>query len=307
MATEEIQFPGVSATSGLSVADRLDNEIASLRDQVESLKRDLKLQTATLITSDSTLQLLRETASKRPKSSRKNTNPRAQELLAKADEQAAHKQQCLYRACASVTTFKVRDPDPNAVDGGSVLGLRFEIMYKARFLRPYYVMLNRPYPNSRYLRIHRHTVPQCIPLTGLSARYLPPPTTKGNTNNNDDDDNAPKKQDLTTFVRALRRELVRYHNRTAIIGDLRSEAGLEKKPRKEVEVPIVDISAADVQAKQIRVEWEDGRSGRLVISDDGDIVKMVAQGENGQDREAVRQLLGGSVRVEEVVRRLGDA
>ncbi|KAI0897573.1 Cenp-O kinetochore centromere component-domain-containing protein [Annulohypoxylon nitens] len=306
MATEEIQFSGVSATSGLSVADRLDNEIASLRDQVESLKRDLKLQTATLLTSDSTRKLLRDSTSKRAKPSQKI---RSQELLAKADEQLAHKQQCLYRACASVTIFKVRDPDPCAVDSGNVLGLRFEIMYKARFLRPYYVMLNRPYPGSRFLRIHRHTVPQCIPLPGLSARHLPPPQSAGKEKDkNADDDEAPKKQDLAAFVRALRRELVRYHNRTAVIGDLRSEAGLEKKKAtKEVDVPIVDISAADAQAKQIRVEWGDGRSGRLVISDDGDILKMVAQGENGQDREAVRQLLGGSVRVEEVVRRLGDA
>ncbi|KAI0839627.1 Cenp-O kinetochore centromere component-domain-containing protein [Hypoxylon sp. FL0890] len=293
MATEEIQ------SSDLSIADRLDNEIASLRDQVESLKRELKLQTATLITSESTRQILQDSSSRRSKSKQVNDTSRSQELLEKANEHLAHKQQCLYRACASITTFKVRDPDPNAVDGGNVLGLRFEVMAKSRFLRPYYVMLNRPYPNSRYLRIHRHTVPQCIPLSGLAARHLPPPTAK-------DDYDMPKKQDLSTFARALRRELVRYHNRTSVIGDLRSSAGLEsrKGKAKELEVPIVDISAADAQAKQIRVEWNDGRSGRLVINDDGDIVKMVVQGENGQDREAVRQLLGSSARVEEVARRL---
>ncbi|KAI1092115.1 Cenp-O kinetochore centromere component-domain-containing protein [Rostrohypoxylon terebratum] len=310
MATEEIQFPEVFVTSGLSVADRLDNEIASLRDQVESLKRDINLQTATLLTSSPTRQLLRESTSKR---ARPSHNARSQQLIVRMEEQLAYKQQCLYRACASVTTFKVRDPDPCAVDGGSVLGLRLEIMYKARFLRPYYVLLNRPYPGSRFLRIHRHTVPPCVPLPGLSARHLPPPPPPSagkerDGNGDGDDEGAPKKQDLAAFVRALRRELVRYHNRTAVIGDLRSEAGLEKKKAtKEVDVPIVDISAADAQAKQIRVEWSDGRSGRLVISDDGDILKMVAQGENGQDREAVRQLLGGSVRVEEVVKRLGDA
>ncbi|KAI1211918.1 Cenp-O kinetochore centromere component-domain-containing protein [Annulohypoxylon truncatum] len=317
MATEEIQFSGVSTTSGLSVADRLDNEIASLRDQVTSLKRDLALQTATLLTSPSTHHLLQQetSAAKRSRSAQQKTthsHSRTQDLLTKADEQTAHQQRCLYRACASVTAFRVRDPDPRAADGGAVLGLRFEVMYKARFLRPYYVMLNRPYAGSRRLRVHRHTVPQCIPLPGLSARHLPPPPPPPSPSRTADDEGEEdeatgKKQDLPMFVRALRRELVRYHNRTAVIGDLRSEAGLEKKPRKEgVEVPIVDISAADAQAKQIRVEWGDGRSGRLVISDDGDIVKMVAQGENGQDREAVRQLLGGSVRVEEVVRRLGD-
>ncbi|KAI1760741.1 Cenp-O kinetochore centromere component-domain-containing protein [Hypoxylon sp. FL1150] len=287
---EEIQ------SSELSVADQLDNEIATLRSQVESLKRELKLQTATLMTSEPTRQLLQKY------STRADDGSRMQELTARADEQEAHKQQCLYRACASITTFKVQDPDPNAVDEGKVIGLRFEIMSKSRFLRPYYVMLNRPYPNSPYLRIHRHTVPQCIPLSGLAARHLPPPTTK-------DDYDAPKKQDLPKFARTLRRELVRYHNRTAVIGDLRSAAGLESKngKAKEMKDPIVDISAADAQAKQIRIEWSDGRTGRLVMSDDGDIVKMVVQGENGQDRECVRQLIGESVRIEEVIKRLENA
>ncbi|KAI1483278.1 hypothetical protein K445DRAFT_318294 [Daldinia sp. EC12] len=287
----------------LSVAEKLDNEIATLRAQVESLKRDLKLQTATLITSDSTLELLKTDSTKKSGLKKPNDSSRLQELLTRADEQNAHKQQCLYRTCASITTFKVRDPDPNAVDGGNVLGLRFEVMSKSRFLRPYYVMLNRPYPNSRFLRVHRHTVPQCIPLSGLAARHLPPPVAK------DDDSDTPKRQDLSSFVRALRRELVRYHNRTAVIGDLRSMAGLESKKgkAKELEVPIADISAADAQAKQIRVEWSDGRSGRLVMDDDGDIVKMVVQGEDGQDRETMRQFLGGSLRVEDVVKQLESA
>ncbi|KAI2637865.1 Cenp-O kinetochore centromere component-domain-containing protein [Hypomontagnella submonticulosa] len=296
MATEELQLPETS------VADQLDNEITNLRAQVESLKRELRLQTATLITSESARQMLQTESIASSRSNQPDEKSRLEELLAKADEHNAHKQQCLYRACAAVTTFKIRDPDPNAVDGGNVLGLRFEVMTKSRFLRPYYVMLNKPYPNSRYLRIHRHTVPLCIPLSGLAARHLPPPTAK-------EDDDAPKKQDLSRFVRVLRRELVRYHNRTAVIGDLRSSAGLESKKGKarEMEVPITDISTADAQAKQIRVEWADGHSGRLVISDDGDVVKMVVQGENGQDRDATRQFLEGSIRIENVAKRLESA
>ncbi|KAI0172869.1 Cenp-O kinetochore centromere component-domain-containing protein [Hypoxylon sp. FL1284] len=290
MASEEVQSPDIS------VADQLDNEIANLRSQVESLKRDLQLQTSTLITSESTRQILQT------RSATADDSSRLKELAARADEQNAHKQQCLYRACASITTFKVRDPDPNAVDDGKVLGLRFEVMSKARFLRPYYVMLNRPYPDAAYLRVHRHTVPQCIPLSGLAARHLPPPTAK-------DDFDAPRGQDLAKFARTLRRELVRYHNRTAVIGDLRGAAGLESKKgkAKELRDPIVDVSAADAQAKQIRVEWADGRTGRLVMSDDGDILKMVAQGENGQDRGSVKQLIGESIRVEDLAKRLEGA
>ncbi|KAI1502008.1 cenp-O kinetochore centromere component [Biscogniauxia marginata] len=290
-----------SQSPDLSVAGQLDDEIDSLRAQVESLKRELKLQTSSLITSDSIRQLLRPDQSRRPRSKQAEADSN-EKLLARAEEQNAHKQQCLYRACASITTFKIRDPDPNAVDEGNVLGIRLEVMSKSRFLRPYYVMLNRPYSIPRYLRVHRHTVPQCIPLSGLAARYLPAPTAK-------DDHGTPKKQDLSQFVRALRRELVRYHNRTAVIGDLRKSAGLESKKGKgkELEVPITNITAADAEAKQISIEWSDGRSGRLVMGDDGDVVKMVVQGENGQDRQTVRQLLGGSVRIEEVARRLEKA
>ncbi|KAK5627062.1 hypothetical protein RRF57_002777 [Xylaria bambusicola] len=285
-----------SMSPELSVADRLHDEIAKLRARVESLKNDVKLQTATLMTANSTRELLQSQA---PSNQPSTTSAAVkQKLLARFQEQSAHKQQCLYRACATITTFKVKDPDPNAVDGGNVLGLRFEIMVKGKFIRPYYVMLNRPYVNRRHLRVHRHTVPQCIPLSGLTARYLPVPAAK--------DDDIPKEQDLSRFARALRRELVRYHNRAAVIGDMKKAAGLGSKKAldQEPDTEIVDISAADAEAKQISLQWRDGRSGRLVMNDDGEVVKMVVQGNNGQDRDTVRQVLGGAVRVEEVTKRL---
>ncbi|KAI0542641.1 cenp-O kinetochore centromere component [Xylaria digitata] len=287
----------ISLSPELSVADRLHDEIAKLRSQVESLKNDVKLQATTLMTADSTRQILQSKTTGHQQSG--TSEAVKQRLLAQFQEQSAHKQQCLYRACATITTFKVNDPDPNAVDGGNVLGLRFEIMSKAKFVRPYYVMLNRPHANRRYLRIHRHTVPQCIPLSGLAAQYLPPPAAKG-------DEDPPKKQDLSRFARTLRRELVRYHNRAALIGDMKKVAGLgsKKASDQESDTAIIDISAADAEAKQISMQWRDGRSGRLIMNDDGDIVKMVVQGDNGRDRETVRQLLGGAVRVEEVTRRL---
>lgn len=277
----------------LSVADRLENEIANLRDQVESLNKQLKLQTTTLLTADSTRKIIesRQEIDKIESLSSK--------LLAQSDKQVAHNQQCLYRACASITTFKVRDPDPNAVNGGNVFGLRFEVMSKSKFVRPYYVMLNRPYLNSRHLRVHRHTVPPCIPLPGLAARHLPPLKPS-------EGDNEVEKQDLSRFARALRRELVRYHNRAAVISDLRKSVGIgsQKGKRKGVDNPISDISAADAEAKQVRIEWNDGKTGRLVMNDDGDVQKMVVQGENGRDRQVVRDFLGETVRIEELVQRL---
>ncbi|KAI1815627.1 Cenp-O kinetochore centromere component-domain-containing protein [Poronia punctata] len=283
----------VSPSPELSVTDQLDDEIAKLKARVESLKNDVRLQVTTLMTADSTRQILESST----------TDSRRRKLLAKFEEQIAHKQQCLYRACAGgITTFKVRDPDPNAVDGGNVLGLRFEVMSKAKFMRPYYVMLNRPYPNNkRALRVHRHTVPPFIPLSGLAARYLPPPTAK--------DEDEGRQQDLSLFARSLRRELVRYHNRAAVIGDLRKAVGLGSKKApddKDTETSIANVSLADAEAKQVTIEWRDGRTGRLVMDDDGEIVKMVVQGDNGQDRETVREFLAGATRVEEVSQRLGN-
>ncbi|KAI0149606.1 cenp-O kinetochore centromere component [Xylariaceae sp. FL1272] len=287
-----------SLSPELSVADRLDDEIAKLKAQVESLRSDIKLQCSTLMRAESTRQILQNQAANGQTAATKAT---AKKLLGRVDKYTADKQQRLYQACASVTTFKIQDPDPNAVDNGKVLGMRFEVAYKGRYLRPYYVMLNRPWGHKRWLRVHRHTVPQCIPLSALAARHLPAPKEK-------DEFGRQKKQDLAQFAGAVRREIVRYHNREAVISDLKKAAGpgTQKKAQEESELGLVDVRAADAEAKQISLQWRDGRSGRLVMDDDGEVVKMVVQGHNGQDRETVRQFLGGSVRVEEVTKRLGD-
>ncbi|KAI1361205.1 cenp-O kinetochore centromere component [Xylaria arbuscula] len=281
-------YPSVSPE--LSVADRLDNEIADLRARTASLKLALRLRLLCLLHSH-------ETTSNPSSSARARSNQQFREW---SQKQSAHKQQCLYRACAGVTTFKIQDPDPNAVDGGNLIGLRFEVMSKAKFLRPYYVMLNRPYATSRALRVHRHTVPQCIPLASLAARYLAPPIVK--------DADVSKKQDLSGFARALRRELVRYHNRAAVIGDMKKAAGLASKKASDPEsdTEIVDISAADAEARQISLQWRDGRSGRLIMNDDGEVMKMVVQGNHGQDRETVQQFLDGAARVEDINKRLDN-
>ncbi|CAK7237155.1 hypothetical protein SBRCBS47491_009881 [Sporothrix bragantina] len=240
-------------------------------------------------------------------------------LLKVCDAHGAHKQQSLYRAGASVTAFRVRDPDPNAVDGGRVLGLRFDVMIGAQFLRPYYVLLNRPSArrNGQFsrtgtdnadepLRVHRHTVPPAIPLGGLATRHL------GATQYAP---SGPKAPDLYAFARATRRALVRYHNRLAVIGDLRrnvqqtASRAVAEATRNGVELDasslLADVSGADAEAKQIRFDWADGRTGRLVLNDDGDIQKLVVIGATGaRDRTAARALLAGEKSATGLVRRM---
>lgn len=207
-------------------------------------------------------------------------------------------QQCLHRICTSVTSFKVRDPDPNAVDKGHVLGLRFEIMSKGQFLRPYYVMLNRPYFNSTYLRVHRHTLPPAIPLAGLAARHLPSPRPE-----TDD----PPKQDFDRFVRTLRREIIRYHNRLGVTADLRRGLGLHHRRAEGLSpTDIVEVGIADIEAKQIRFSWADERSGRVVMDDDGKVLKLVIFGKEGRDWETTKELYGNYERIEDVTKRLQE-
>lgn len=241
-----------------------------------------------------------------------------QRLRARASKQVAHNQHSLYRACSPITTFRVRDPDPNAFDGGSVLGLRFESMRRGRFQAPHYVFLNRPWkPRSEALRVHRHTIPEWIPLGALAARYLPAPklqdeqVEEGSPSAGADDMlRGGQKQDLRALAMHVRRELARRQLRAGAISDLRDAAGLRKRRRSSLlaqpeEGALSEITIVDAEAKHVRLEWADGRTGRLVVGDDGEVEQLVVFRENERDREAERELIRGTghgVKLEDVVR-----
>jgi central kinetochore subunit Mal2/MCM21 len=111
-------------------------------------------------------------------------------------------------------------------------------------------------------------------------------------------------------VRSLRREIAHYHNRVTAISGLRDAFGLtEKKVKsngkgKGKELVIVDISAADAEAKHVRLEWADGRIGRIVVDDRGVVLKCVVTSGEGRDRLIERKVLGGNRRLEELVDKL---
>ncbi|KAF4992411.1 hypothetical protein FGRMN_7156 [Fusarium graminum] len=275
-------------------SDLIDQEIAALKQQAAALRKSLKIETSTIFAAPSTQAFLQPFKSFL---SSRNT-PSREKLLSESDKQKAFVQQCLYRTCSSVTSFKVHDPDPNAVDGGHVLGLRFEVMSKGQFLRPYYVMLNRPYFNSKHIRIHRHTLPPAIPLSGLAARHLPAPRPESDS---------PPQQNLDRFVRTLRREIVRYHNRLGVSADLRRSLGLHDRMDDTV-LPddIVEVGIADIEAKQIRFSWADDRSGRVVMDNDGKVVKLMMFGREGRDWDTTKELYGKYERIEDVARTLQD-
>lgn len=154
-----------------------------------------------------------------------------------------------------------------------------------KYIRPYYVLLNKPYPNSSRLRVHRHTVPPCIPLAELAAKHLPAEKTGVEE---EASKVRSKKQNFTSFVRLLRREIMNYHHRVSAITSLRKALRLDSKNTsgkgKDRELVISDISAADAEAKHVTVEWADGKIGRLVLSAKGEVVKCVVMNDGVRDR-----------------------
>lgn len=257
----------------------------------------MRIEASTILSSKHTENLIRSAVS--PLSSRQPSSSASasRKLADRSAKQQAYAQQCLYRAVIPVTSFKVHDPDPNAVDGGHVIGLRFEIMSRAEFLRPYYVMLNRPFPASKHLRVHRHTLPPAIPLAGLAARHLPAPKS--------DSAKAPK-QNLDRFVRRLRREVARYHNRLGVSADLRRALGLHETDAGEQGTSkVVEVGLADIEAKQIKLTWADGGSSRLVMDDDGNVLRVVTFGKQGRKWDAHLKI-GPSERIEDVAKTLID-
>ncbi|CZR65606.1 uncharacterized protein PAC_15506 [Phialocephala subalpina] len=294
-----------------TVGAQLDSEISSLQSQskhplrthpfhltplVLSLKAARKTQATTILSSRATQATLsRLRASQKPTTSHQTSSETdISPLLSSATAQAAHSTENLYRTCAGITTFRIRDPDPHAVDSGHVLGIRIDVSTSGKFVRPYYIMLNKPWAGKELLRVHRHTVPACIPLAALAERWLP--NGKGAVAMGGKE--MGKKQDLSRFVRAVRREVVGYHNRISIIKGLRREFKLDEKVSRKGkgrERIIADITAADAEAKQVRIEWVDGRIGRAVVDDRGEVGKCVVVGEDGRDREVERRVVAGGM------------
>ena len=212
-------------------------------------------------------------------------------MVEQSKKQQSHKQENLYRLAAGVTTFSVRDPDPQAVDGGRVLGVRFEVCTNGKYLRPYYVLLNKPYADSSRFRVHRHTVPPCIALAELAAKHLPGRKTGVSVEKSEAQ---AKKQNFVRFVRLLRREIMNYHYRVSAISSLRKAFRLDRKndsgKGKERELVMRDISAADAEAKHVTLEWADGKIGRMVLNEKSGIVNCAVMSSGVREKAIEREI-----------------
>ncbi|PHH68225.1 hypothetical protein CDD82_719 [Ophiocordyceps australis] len=308
----------MSTTADDDESQRLDREIDSLRAQVTLLQKELDMQCSTILSSHTTQSAIAQDSIPTsphlfvPQEAQQDHESWAQaRLAARAEQQRAYMQQCAFRSAIPVTAFKVQDPDPNAVDGGHVLGLRFEVMSRGQFLRPYYVMLNRPFSHApRHLSVHRHTLPPAVPLAGLAARHLPPPQPYSRRfHDGQDDSPPPQNQNLDAFARALRREVMRYHNRLGVAADLRRSLGLHDAVAAADKLSpnsVVELGIADIEAKQIKLTWADERTGRLVMDDNGNVLNLAIFGPQGRDWQTASELYGAYDNMNDVARRIQE-
>jgi central kinetochore subunit Mal2/MCM21 len=210
----------------------------------------------------------------------------------------------IYRACAGVTSYKVKDPDPHALNEGNILGVSIDISLRGSFVETYHVLLSvKQKDDKRILGIHKHTIPPCIPLQQLSDKWLPA--------SGKDEENDPE-QDLIRFGRLLRKELVSWHLRVNAVQESREEAGLaQSKQDSEIEgfastgkilnafvsddeassdvaegeeedgsARILEIEA-DAAVRQITIAWSDRRTAVMAITKDGRVERAVCRTRDG--------------------------
>lgn len=124
-----------------------------------------------------------------------------------------------------------------------------------------------------------------------------------------------RKQDLRGFVRELRRELVAWHLRTDAVEFLREKLGLSGaesqsssagRASPETSTGIVFLAPTALEARYVRLEWEDGRVGRFKLTNAGIVERAVVIGDRGRDKQTEDAMTGSGGRVETLLDRLRD-
>ena len=197
----------------------------------------------------------------------------------------------------------MRDPDPHAIDGGEVLGLRFDVFsaLELGFVRPYYILLNaveRTPGGEKRLRVHKHTIPVFVPLRKLEARYLP--VSDG-------------EQDLVRLAREVRRELVSFHKRRDAVERVKRDA-----ENTGDETGISEVREVDPSSREFEIGFMDESVAKVRIDVDGAIVNAVVRtpptdgiekrvhSVGRRKRDLERVIVGGNGQIESLTQRLRD-
>jgi central kinetochore subunit Mal2/MCM21 len=241
-------------------------------------------------------------------------------------------QENVHRLALGVTSFPYIDPSPET-SAVPLLGIRIDICSRGgRYDAPYYLHLKRKHQNDstselEELSVYRHTIPSHIPLRDYEAQYLPQ-RDEGYGSEEPNETSNSNKQDLHTFVRHVRKDLVSWTLRREAIEILAEKLGLVPKSTEAFDAGGSDeyasfvaptdksndsvfktVAATAVEARFVRVVWANDRLARVKISDKGFVERAIVFGEvDGQERrmKATENVLVGDglVRIEELAERL---
>ncbi|KAJ5357772.1 Centromere protein Cenp-O [Penicillium brevicompactum] len=286
--------------------EALDTEIASIHAEIRNLQKRKRILTSSLLTTDPIQKLLRKsTANPTQISDLSTLSPLAQA----ADK---HNTSNHHRIAFGATAFPFKDPNPSATTK-NLLGVRIDVCARnGRFSKPYYILLRTDRGTEKRLRVHRHTIPAFISIAKLEGAYLPRAIADDDAELAKPWKGAVRRQDLQGFVRELRRELVGWHMRVDAVEFLREKLGLVDEEGRaqpfdvspDRETGVVSLAAASLEARYVRLEWEDGRVGRFKLSNSGIVERAVVIGDQGRDKKTEDAMTGGGGRVETVLDRL---
>ncbi|OJD19500.1 hypothetical protein AJ78_00569 [Emergomyces pasteurianus Ep9510] len=296
------------------VSSSLDDEIASLRAEIQNLANRRQFLSSSLLSSNTVQNVLRQHV---PSGLEKDIEP----VILNSGK---HAQTNHHRISFSVTSFPFKDPSPHT-KSPILLGIRIDICTRhGTFVKPYYLLLKRVGGSEKkLLQVHRHTIPIFIPLKVLEQKYLSVPRGANGTDSTIAKPGSTPKQDLRSLVRELRRELVAWHLRCDALKWVQEELGVKDNSEKdgpqlsqheisEDQLPdndlgIVSVAATTLETKYIRFEWQDGRVGRIKLSNSGTVERAIVIGDEGRDKMTENLLTGGDGRVETAIQRLRGA
>ncbi|OJJ75547.1 hypothetical protein ASPBRDRAFT_115512 [Aspergillus brasiliensis CBS 101740] len=339
--------------------DDLDSEISSIRAEIRTLQHRRRILTSSLLSS----RPLQRLSKSQPQTTTQNKWTDISPLI---QSTSTHAQTNHHRIAFSTTTFPFTDPSPTSESpNNNLLGIRIDICARdGTYTKPYYILLRRSIHKTqdgkgrREVRVHKHTVPAVVDVRKLERVFLPSSTAQDGGDGGEEEamdeeqeqeqlkpwKHKTRKQDLKSFVREVRKQLVVWHLRCDAVRYLREKLGVvtrgvndddaiyeddERPWERDIlgpnasttaatggngagdetriaknELGIVSLAPTALEAVYVRVEWEDGRVGRFKISNTGVVERAVVIGDSGRDKQTEGVMTGGDGRVETLLERL---
>lgn len=219
------------------------------------------------------------------------------------EKHTKHVESNLHRLVFSVTSFPYTDPSPNlSEEERKLLGVRIDVSRRdGGYEVPFYILLKRVKVDGEvWLSVHRHTIPAFIPVRELERVYLPVPTSKQTREEEEEDEismlkakNLPK-QDLHTFVAKIRNALVSWHLRVDAVKSLQKQLASSSTSTTKPS-GLKSITATSLEHSSLRLEFHDGRVGRVKVGETGQIERVIViSADGGREKEVECAVMRGA-------------